>query len=390
MNGLDDPERVSFGGHEECTLARGIAAVEDGVGGCERSERQPQVEPAIVLCLTRGFQTPHLPIRKEEGPSRDGTSKPRSAHRLRRRWKQALDRYLEPFLRLCFPPVHAGIDWSQKVIPRDTELQQIVRCATTGKRHVDKLVEVRRRGGVREWLLVHLEVQSQPDRRLPKRMYEYHRRIVERHQRRVVSLAVLADTSPGFRPAAYEEETWGCRLRFEYPICKLRDFSDAALEREDNPAAIVIAAHRAAQRRAQDPVGRKAAKWRLIRRLYERGYRKRDIIELFRLIDWLIQLPAKLTIEINRELTEYEDQKRMPYITSIERIGRRQGRQEGRQEGRLLAARDAVRLVLESRFGHVPTSILERLARLDALDQLELLLRRASTAVSLTEFERSL
>jgi hypothetical protein len=57
-------------------------------------------------------------------------------------WKQALDRYLEPFLRLCFPIVHAGIDWSQEVIPRDTELQQIVRSAATGKRHVDNLVEV--------------------------------------------------------------------------------------------------------------------------------------------------------------------------------------------------------------------------------------------------------
>jgi hypothetical protein len=210
------------------------------------------------------------------------------------------------------------------------KLQQIVRNATTGKRHVDKLVEVRRRDGAREWLLVHLEVQSQPDRHLPERMYEYHRRIVERHQKRVVSLAVLADTSPGFRPVAYEEETWGCRLRFEYPICKLRDFSDDVLEREDNPAAIVIAAHRAAQRRARDPVGLKTVKWRLIRRLYERGYTKKDVVELFRLIDWLIQLPAKLTVEINRELTEYEDQKRMPYITSIERIGRRQGRQEGR------------------------------------------------------------
>jgi hypothetical protein len=56
----------------------------------------------------------------------------------------------------------------------------------------------------------------------------------------------------------------------------------------------------------------------------------------------------------------------------------------------LLAGRDAVRVVLNSRFGQIPTSILERLARLEAFDQLELLLRRASTAVSLTEFERNL
>jgi predicted transposase YdaD len=97
---------------------------------------------------------------------------------------------------------------------------------------------------------------------------------------------------------------------------------------------------------------------------------------------------------MNRELTEYEEQKRMPYITSIERIGRRQGRQEGRmdgpQEGQLLAARDAVRLVLEARFSQVPACIIERLARIQTLDRLELLLRAASTAVSVTEFERTL
>ena len=63
---------------------------------------------------------------------------------------------------------------------RAGSIDEIVQNATTGKRHVDKLVEVRRRDGAREWLLVHLEVQSQPDRHLPERMYEYHRRIVNR------------------------------------------------------------------------------------------------------------------------------------------------------------------------------------------------------------------
>jgi hypothetical protein len=114
---------------------------------------------------------------------------------------------------------------------------------------------------------------------------------------------------------------------------------------------------------------------------YERDYSRKDGVGLFRLIEWLIQLAPKRTIEINRELAEYEHQKRMSYITRIERIGRRQGRQEGRQEGPLLAARDGVDLVLEARFGQIPASILERLI---------LLLGRAATAVSLTECERSL
>jgi hypothetical protein len=85
-------------------------------------------------------------------------------------WKEALELYLEPFLRLCFPIVHAGIDWNHLPIPLDKELQEIVRDAQTGRRHVDKLFRVVRRDGVEEWLQIHIEVQSQPDPRLSERM----------------------------------------------------------------------------------------------------------------------------------------------------------------------------------------------------------------------------
>jgi len=62
---------------------------------------------------------------------------------------------------------------------------------------------------------------------------------------------------------------------------------------------------------------------------------------------------------------------------------------EGRQEGRLLAAQDAVRLVLETRFGQVPAPLAERIADLNDLDRLEQLLRRAASTPSLAEFERA-
>ena len=40
-------------------------------------------------------------------------------------WKEALEEEFESFLALCFPEVHAGIDWSQPVEFLDKELQQI-------------------------------------------------------------------------------------------------------------------------------------------------------------------------------------------------------------------------------------------------------------------------
>ena len=110
--------------------------------GIEQKDAKEQ--SVIILRLTPAKRRIFGPARRKgQAPMGKGRRGPRTDYD--GAWKQALDRYLEPFLRLCFPVIYAGIDWSQKVIPRDTELQQIVRSATTGKRHVDKLVE----GGLR-------------------------------------------------------------------------------------------------------------------------------------------------------------------------------------------------------------------------------------------------
>jgi hypothetical protein len=233
-------------------------------------------------------------------------------------WKEALDRYFEPFLRLCFPAVHAGTDWARGFSPLDQELQEVVRDAEMGKHRVDKLFQVHRHDGTEDWILVHVEVQSRPDHRLPQRLYRYYCRIRDRYDRRVVSLAVLADRSSRFRPGPYEEETLGCRVRFEYPCCKLLDLDRAVLERDNNPAALVILAHRAAQERRRDPVQRQALKWALTRSLYERGYRKEDILELFRLIDWLVRLPQEQEVEFRRQVAEYEAQLRALLKSAIQ------------------------------------------------------------------------
>ena len=209
-------------------------------------------------------------------------------------WKEALDLYLQPFLQLCFPQVAAGIDWTVPVDFLDKELQEIVRNSELGKQRVDKLIKVRRLDGEEEWVLLHVEIQAQVDEGLPKRVYEYYHRIVDRYRRRVVTLVVLADPRRGWRLGPYEAELWGCRVRFEYPVGKLLELGrdPEALEQSDNPAATVVAAHLAAQATGGDMELRKVLKGQLARRLYERGYSEKDILELLRLIDWLLVLPG--------------------------------------------------------------------------------------------------
>jgi predicted transposase/invertase (TIGR01784 family) len=96
----------------------------------------------------------------------------------------------------------------------------------------------------------------------------------------------------------------------------------------------VVMAHLKAIETRKDHSLRKQWKIELTRLLYEKGYSKAAIINLYRFIDWVLTLPEALEEIFVEELKVYEKEKNMPYITNAERIGRKKGKQEGRQEGR--------------------------------------------------------
>src|SRR5579862_9327214 len=127
----------------------------------------------------------------------------------------------------------------------DKELQQLLPKSARGRRTVDLLVKVWRLDGSEAWVLIHIEVQARRERDFGLRMFVYNARIADRYNQEVVSLAVLVDGSPSWRPDSYEWELWGCRKRLDFPIVKLLDFRgrEAELENDGNPFAIVVLAH---------------------------------------------------------------------------------------------------------------------------------------------------
>jgi hypothetical protein len=165
-----------------------------------------------------------------------------------------------------------------------------VRDAATGPRRADRLVQVWRRDGHDLWLLLHLEVQSQPEQAFPKRMFTYYYRILDYHDHEVVGPAILADTRISWRPDTYRQTRWGCDLRYHYPVAKLADWRtrQAALEESTNPFATIVLAHLAAQATRRQPAAREQVKLQLVRRLYDRGYDRERILSPFRFIDWLL------------------------------------------------------------------------------------------------------
>ena len=247
-------------------------------------------------------------------------------------WKEILESYFEAFMALFFPEAHTQIDWDRKYEFLDKELQQITREAKIGRRTVDKLVKVWRKDGTEKWILVHIEVQAQEDAGFEMRMFVYHYRIFDRYQRQVVSLSILADEKEHWRPRKFSYGLWGCEMEFRFPTIKLLDFrkDPSRLEAaKGNPFAVVVEAHLLAMETRQDADNRLERKFHLVKRLYMEGYGRQEVLDLFRFIDWIMDLPEGHDRLFWKELAKYEEGKKMAFVTSVERIGIEKGLQQG-------------------------------------------------------------
>jgi len=235
---------------------------------------------------------------------------------------------------------YAAIDWQRGYTFLDKELEKVVRDAELGKRLVDKLVEVWRKDGTPALVLIHIEIQGERDAGMDERMYIYNYRLYDRYRRPVASLVILADDHPDWRPDRFGYELFGCEVGLRFPGVKLLDYRErwSELEAGENPFGTVVRAYLKARETTQDHSERLIWKWRLTKELYQRGLDKDTILNLFRFIDWIMQLPEELEQAFKDRLGHFEAERKMPYVTSIERMGKKegllQGRQEGRQEGR--------------------------------------------------------
>jgi hypothetical protein len=206
---------------------------------------------------------------------------------------------------------------------------------------------------------VHIEVQGQEEAHFAQRMFVYFYCLFDRYARPVVSLAVLTDERVRWRPTAFALEQWGCTLHFAYPLAKLADWRGrhAELAASANPFATLLLAHLAAQETRGDVQARWGAKLGLIRRLYERGYSRERVLSLFRLIDWFLGLPQDREQALWTQVRALEEEHKMPYVTSIERLIREEGREEGHAEER----RALIRRAVLQRFGSLPPTLEARI-----------------------------
>jgi predicted transposase YdaD len=93
-------------------------------------------------------------------------------------------------------------------------------------------------------------------------------------------------------------------------------------------------AHLRTQETRNNKLQRKVWKFSLVRQLHEEGYNRQEIQDLFRFVNWIMQLPKPLEVDFWQEVLAYEEERKMPYITNLERALAELNREEGREEGR--------------------------------------------------------
>jgi len=300
-------------------------------------------------------------------------------------WKDVLEIYFEDFITFFFPFVHSEIDWTKEIEFLNKELKQVTKDAKVGRRYADTLVKVYRINGEETWLYLHIEIQSRSERNFALRMFIYNTRISERYGRSVESFAVLADNDINWRPNRFVSPALWTKTEFEFPIVKLLDYRTrwSELEADRNPFATVVMVHLRTLETANDRRARKVYKLALIKRLYEQGFSREDIINLYNLIDWVMTLTKDLEREFQEELSKYEEEKKMPYITSIERAGQLKGQLEGEQK--------LVIKLLNRRIGEIKPPVVEQISKLpvEQLEELAEALLDFSTVANLEQWLNS-
>jgi hypothetical protein len=313
--------------------------------------------------------------------------RPRSHQDFDSPWKDALQAFFPAFVELLFPDIHVDIDWSRGYVSLDKEFQQILRHAKVGKRLADKLFKVWLRDGAEYWLLIHVEIQAEPEDEFPRRMFDYNSAVRKLYNQEVISLAVLCDDRPDWRPSSFGYGRWGCRMELTFRPAKLLDYlpTIAELEANRNPIAAIVVAQLSAIQTRRDPVARKQSKLRLVKALLQRKISKDNVRQLFRLIDWLMTLPADLEELFLADIHQFEEENKVEWLSSIERRGYKKGMDEGEEKGKREGLLEGVSFLLDSKFGAAGIRLSKKVRALKDLEELREFARFLKSAESIDE-----
>jgi hypothetical protein len=297
-------------------------------------------------------------------------AKPDSQNSQHSAWKDIIKDHFSSFICFYFPHIASEMDFSKPPEFLGKELDRLIPQSSTRGRYADLLVKTHTRSGKPVLLFAHIEVQGRSEEDFEKRMFTCAYRIFDALGDLPVSLVVLTDCSRTFHPKAFEINSFGRCLRLEFQVAKLLywEKKQQELEESGNIFAFVTLAQLQASRcrgRGTQQQLRDDLKKELILLLLRKGYRKPEIRSLLRFLDWLVRLPEGLEKQLSLEIEEETGGKTMGYVTSWERIAKKEGMMKGKKAGK----REGIKAGKLEDKRNVLTRLLDRKFSLTAADR---------------------
>ncbi len=291
---------------------------------------------------------------------------------------------LEDFLQAFVPDLHQHLE-IPSVRFLDREHNRVGRL-----RRMDVLAQVKL-AGQSCYVLVLIEIQSQRDPNIGRRILCYLARMVEELDLPVFPIVLVTHPAPGLPAQANFELRAG---PFTVATVRYRNVAVKSLDwrrfvRSTNPAEIALMS--VMKIAAEDRVKVKTQIFRLLATL-KLDPKKLDVIAGF--VESFLEFGTQEQLEFERELDKVESgpekETIMQLLTSWEKKGLEKGRQEGRQEGLaegMLRARQlAILDALEARNLNVTAKTKAHVGKLTDETALKHALRKAITAASIKEF----
>ena len=258
-------------------------------------------------------------------------------------WKKIIEKLFKDFLEFFFPEIYQAIDFTKKIHFLDKELQEIAPDSNMGDRTADVLVKVHLKDGSLTYIciIIHIEVQSQPKPGFMERMFIYFYRGYDKKVEKdipMISVAILADDNPNYRPDEYYFSLLGFELRMKIPVVKILDYKlkkelKDKLETAANPMAMIVKAQLKSHevKKADNDTKFEVTK-ELIRQCYQHGYSKKDTHLVMNFFDWVIRLPESYKGRLKEVIRKIEEEFKMEYIPLWERDARKEGEKRGKKE----------------------------------------------------------
>jgi nucleotide-binding universal stress UspA family protein len=291
--------------------------------------------------------------------------------------KDLLRTFFPDFMEHFFPGPAARLDLRQVTF---LEQEIATDLGQARRRELDLVAQAATKGGEPELILVHIELQARPEPGFPRRMFEYYALLRGRHHLPVLPIVVYVAGGRSRRQWEwYREEVLGEQiLTFRYRQLRLKALKAEEAVRTEDPLVCALAV--LMDRRGADLAVLKAQS---LEKIGQSGLDEVRQWLLANLVETYLPLTAASQRRYEQLLAreEYQMAKRWDYHAF---------RDQMREEGLMSAKREDILTVLRARFTPLPDDLTRRIEAIVSPSELDALLVRAATAVSLDEVRASL